>query len=357
MFFKAEDSCSLRGEETLAPVIPYIEASGTYYEIGCAIGESLKEKMRLLSGKAQALLEAKAFDWRSFASRVEKRIGKHFPYALEELRGMAAGSGLTLADIILLSSGETVSAAADKCTTVGLLCPEGAFLGHNEDWESGSEDFLYVVKATPKSGAAYLSLAYVGSLAGSAVALNSHGIAFSGNTILHNEKARQNGMPKDIILRGQVEASSLKEFERLAMFSPRAIANHSLAMDRAGAMVSVEVSTRKARSVWPQGWCVHTNHPLYEGMAQLEERPYQTSLLRYECASGMLSSREGFTRDYLERILRCHDNHPDSVCRHPGGKETPDVRTLASAIVDLGAMALDVAAGYPCEAGYVRYTL
>src|SRR3989338_10028497 len=216
MFFKAEDSCSLRGEEILAPVIPYIEASGTYYEIGCAIGESLKEKMRLLSGKAQAASEAKAFDWRSFASRVEKRIGKHFPYALEELRGMAAGSGLTLADIILLSSGETVSAAPDKCTTVGMLCASGAFLGHNEDWEAGSEDFLYIVKATPKSGAAYLSLAYVGSLAGSAVALNSHGIAFSGNTILHREKARPNGVPKDIILRGQVEASSLKEFERLA---------------------------------------------------------------------------------------------------------------------------------------------
>lgn len=343
--------------------IPYIEASGTDYEIGCAIGETLKGKLHQADETLRTLLtelgQKALADRRGFVRSSQSLIKKHFPRYLDELRGMASGSGLRLGDVILLCCEEEFRAAAakseEKCTTFAVSCADGVFLCHNEDWYPSYENLMYVVKATPKKGAAYLSLAYVGAPAGSSVALNSHGIAFSGNA-LFDFMGVQRGMPKNLILRSELEARSLDDYVRLASFSPRAIPAHRMAADRNGGIVSVELSFDRASVVRSTGYYVHTNHAIHPTMEALQTTPPgRTSVPRYLSVQSLLE-KESHTKDLMRRILLCHDNYPDSVCRH-ANNVPGEGQTIGSALVDLNEMSMEVCLGTPCSSEYVTYRL
>ncbi|MBM3200137.1 hypothetical protein FJZ53_04300 [Candidatus Woesearchaeota archaeon] len=347
----------------MAKSFPYIEAKGSNYQIGCAIGEHLKEKMRDYDARMKLLysklVKDSHHDLNVMAEKTEALILKYFPQYLKELQGMADGSDLSLHEILLLCSEETLIETVKKgCTTFAYPCIEGIFLGHNEDWLLGYEDNMYIVKAKPKKGPAFLSLAYIGTLPGSSVALNSCGIAFSGNSLL---SGAQDGMPKNIILRSQIEAKNLEEFVDLASFSPRAIPNHTMAIDKNGKIVSVELALDRHCIVYTPRYFVHTNHALHPNLAMLEQGPVKNSAARYQTSLRHLLEKE-LNRDLAKRILRSHEHSPDSVCVHsktdrvfPEDGHTS--QTIASAVVNIKNMTMSVAWGNPCKSKFKTYRL
>ena len=335
-----------------------VEANGTNYEIGYRIGVGLREKLIPHNRNRQVF-------YRDFAkkhntpldtivARSEKLISKYFPEFMEELKGLAAGSSIPLKDILLLGNEETIlNGATNKCTTFAYDGGQSVILGHNEDWAAGYEDKLYVVKARTRGGAAFISLAYIGCLGGSSVALNEHGIAFSGNSLL---EGTQRGVPKNIILRSQVEADTIKEFEKLATFNPRAVPNHSMAIDAKGEIVSVEVGLKEHSVIYTSGSYVHTNHAIHPTMRHLENGSSNNSIARYRAAKKFISNKP-LDDKLAKQILRSHENKPSTICIHSRKENQSDSQTVASAIVDLSEMSLSVTLGNPCRSKYQKFYL
>jgi predicted choloylglycine hydrolase len=337
--------------------VSFIEACGTNYEIGYRIGECLREKLISHNRDRQAFYRKFSSKHKipldKIAQRSEKLISNYFPEYMEELSGLAAGSALPLNDILLLSNEETIlNGAAQKCTTFAYEGTQGVILGHNEDWTPGYEDRLYVVKARPAKGAAFISLAYLGCLGGSSVALNEYGIAFSGNSLLDGSKK---GVPKNIILRSQIEAKNLKEFGQLAAFNPRAVPNHSMAVDKKGKIISVEVGLKERSVVCTTKSYVHTNHAIHQKMMPLEKGSAGHSMARYRTAKELISTNP-LDDKLAKQILRSHKNKPCTICIHPEANNN-DGQTVASAIVNLSEMSLAVTLGNPCRSRYEKFYL
>ena len=61
-----------------------------------------------------------------------------------------------------------------------------------------------------------------------------------------------------------------------------------------------------------------------------------------------------YTVEDMKEILRDHLNHPDSICRHPDGRdpELEQCQTVASIIMNLSRKEVHVASGPPCESEY-----
>lgn len=336
----------------------YIEAGGTNYEIGYRIGVGLREKLIPHNRSRQVFYRKFAKKHNAslpdIVARSEKLISTYFPEFLEELNGLAAGSAIPLKDILLLGNEETIqNGAANKCTTFAYDGRQGVVLGHNEDWAPGYEDKLYVVKARPRQGAAFISLAYLGCLGGSSVALNEYGIAFSGNSLLDGS---QKGVPKNIILRSQIEAKNIKEFEKMATFKPRAVPNHSMAVDGKGQIVSVEVGLRKQSAFYTSGSYVHTNHAIHQTMKHQENGSAMDSITRYRTAQEFIANKPPDDK-LAKQILRSHANQPCTICVHPQTRKISDSQTVASAVVNLSEMSLSVTLGNPCRSRYQKFYL
>jgi isopenicillin-N N-acyltransferase-like protein len=337
---------------------PYVEVGPTsHFGLGEAIGEHLRDAVREQCDKVLHLFLAYAerAALAPIAERILSRGSRVFPSYVEELRGMAVGAGVDVHELVLTCMEESVmTTLRERCTTIALADRGEVLLGHNEDWAPGYEDGLYVVQAELHDGRSFLSLAYTGSLPGSSVALNSDGIAFSGNSIL---TSHQPGLPKNLILRSQIEARTLEEFVQRATVGPRTIPNNTMAVDRAGRIVNVELGLcDHALHHAEGGYAVHTNHVLSEDLRHLDTVDRPCSKARRKTAKEMLSGAEP-TKDLMKRILRSHDRWPHSVCLHAQSDHYDDSQTVASAIVDLSAMSMAVTKGPPCGSDYVTYRL
>lgn len=337
---------------------PYVDVGRTsHLGLGLAIGEHLRESVRAQCEKSIGLFltYASRAALLSVAGRIVSHGSRVFPQYIEELRGMAGGAGVDFHDLVLTCTEESVmNTLRERCTTIAVAQGGEVLLGHNEDWAPGYEDGLYVIQAEVPDGRAFLSLAYTGSLPGSSVALNSDGIAFSGNSILNSH---QQGLPKNLILRSQIEAQTLEEFVDLATVEPRTIPNNTMAVDRTGRIVNIELALHDHAVHYVDGGCaVHTNHVLSEELKHLDTVERPCSKARRKTAKEMLSTAEP-NKDLVKRILRSHERWPYSVCLHARSNDYDEAHTVASAVVDLSAMSMSVTKGPPCESEYVTHYL
>lgn len=329
-------------------IIPFVDIqSADYHEIGYEIGRALREKIHIYWEWLRKLYEVRtdASTLVEIAKETILYIQKYFPQYYDELKGMAEGAEIKVKTAALMCDEEMIMHQLHaRCTTIAISCDGRVLLGHNEDWSPGYEQFLYVVRVRSDESS-FLSLAYVGSLPGTSIALNSAGIAFSGDSIL---RGSQPGVPKSIILRSQIEAWNLKEFVKLAKFSPRAIPTHSMAINIRGYIASVELSLQKASVVWTRDWYVHTNHLVHPKMQGIELSITSRSQKRYERSIKYL--RENLPNvDLLKKILSSHDEARHSICLHASSEEYSGAQTIGSAIADLKNGTLTVWAGNPCK--------
>ncbi len=337
---------------------PYVDVGpATHSRLGEAIGEHLRDPIRAQCDKVVRLFlsYARRASLAPIAERIVAQGQRVFPSYVEELRGMAGGAGVPFDELVLTCMEESVmTAVRERCTTIAVADRGEVLLGHNEDWAPGYEDGLYVVQAEMPDGRSFISLAYTGSLPGSSVALNSDGVAFSGNSILNSH---QPGLPKNLILRSQIEARTLDEFVDKATIEPRTIPNNTMAIDSAGRIVNIELSLQDhAVHFVEDGYAVHTNHVLSEELKHLDRVDRPCSKARRKTAKEMLSAAEP-TKSLVKQILRSHDRWPHSVCLHAQRDHYDESQTVASAIVDLSAMSMSVTKGPPCESQYVTFDL
>lgn len=341
---------------------PFLEISGTHYQIGYAVGSRFRREIRLLLKRRRTWFSelkqlAQRHNRRLFLS-LKAKAEAHFPDLMDELTGMSEGSGIPLDDLFLINIKAEISAAYRStkdppgCSTIALIRGKNKWLFHNEDGHGAYRDLMFVVKATPPSGVSFLALCYPGHLMGNGPSMNSHGV-FQTTNFIDGLQART-GIPRYFLGRAVLEATSLDDALKTITRPDRAYTyHHNLASFQENAILSVEVTPDHYQTAAPGPWYVHTNHFILETTRSFPQNPDyvdSSSQSRYGVITRAMADLPDpgqiRNRDIL-KILSSHEKSPYSPCRHPGGSVRGT--TLATAVIDVTGGTLTLYKGNPCE--------
>lgn len=329
-------------------MFPYLEVAGTHRQIGEAIGETLRKQIKKGVGLYLCRLRARKtkFKPEQFASLV-KTTKKYFPDFVDELEGMAAGSGQPT-DQLLQYSFEEELLPSERCTTLAVKSKNTIYFAHNEDWDVRLP--LYVIKAKPKNKPTFLALAQAGQFPGM-VGYNDQGLVFSNNSL--DTQVNYRGLPKLYCLRKFLECSSVDEAISSIARHDRAIGNNSVFVSsRESRIVSLEWTPFDYQVEEAGSGLGHTNHFVSPKLkSQQKFTTTYNSRHRLLHLEGHLLTMKNPSLNDVKKVMRTHLNSKVSVCRHSGS------RTLASVIVDTKAQKMLVAAGTPCNHSYKPFSL
>lgn len=351
---------------------PYIEAKGSYRELGRAVGEGARlqiaaalafyqEHFREMSGLEFAEAERQAQGYVPYVRR-------YLPQYLEELEGMAEGAGQPLGKLLVPNCAEEFTCPVDEpsaergderlggghfCTAVAVMAGERRLVGHNMDWYVVDVDKNVLFDLTTPDGTRIVTLAGVPYLP--ILGMNSHGVAYVGNSVYCNDG--RPGVPNVFVRRWALEARSLEEAAARAAMPMRARGSNHLFGDREGRIWDLETSAHAAVLTEHEGYAAHTNHYVAPAMSVYEGSHSSESRTRLAFAEGALADGLAAGEDpraLVDAVLRSHNGVCEWVCGHPDEKQPlgEQVMTVASMVCDLDAMQLHACAGPPCENPY-----
>jgi isopenicillin-N N-acyltransferase-like protein len=359
--------------EALQGTLPVIDVAGSHREIGRGIGEALRDGLRAVAEAHRAGVE-RAIGWEralAIARGLIPATAAALPRCVDELRGMAEGSGVpfetlfsmnALQETRFLAGRDGASPTPDEedegCTSLavsGQATADGhVLLAHNEDAGTIRHALPYVVRARPDGRPAFAGFAYSGLLLYQG--MNDRGIGSVGNALYFTDI--RPGTPKLLAYRDVLDAEFLEDAIRRTRKPTRANGNNHLLANAHGEIYDVEVSGGDSALLSSGDMLAHTNHAVDPRMRALEWGDPSTgsgqrllnSEMRLRRVEHLLERAQGaITVDTLFDILSDHSNYPKSVCKHPDPVHNPDVMTVASVVIDLTAGAIHVRPGQPCQ--------
>ncbi len=280
--------------------LPFIQVRGPYREIGRQIGEAARTQIRRslahyeanmewLAGMTAAEAEQRSLALLPYAER-------HLPQYVEELTGMAEGAGVPLVKLLVLNCGEETLCAprpADRCTCLALTSQGRTVVGHNEDWIEADVENMVLLEITAPDGTRILSL--TGAAYMPMCGVNSHGIAFVGNTLYARDERA--GVPNSFKHRWMLEARRRDEADARACMAERARGSNHLFAQAGGRIWDIETSAAARRGHRGETcWLAHTNHFTAEEMLDVERSEF-----RGLEAAARESARAGSCRDRARR--------------------------------------------------------
>ncbi len=244
-----------------------------------------------------------------------------------------------------------------KCTSFavgGEWTDDGRVLvGHNEDWSPEDEATVYLVRARPADGPAYLALTYGGLLPN--IGFNEFGIAQCCDSVYPNDSRL--GVPRIFVARAVLACGVLSDALAATVMDKRAAGYNHLIAHESGELYNIEVSARLfAARYAAQGLIAHTNHYLDPRLQAIEQHPKSLlrSHVRLNRVERLLQTTGPHSPESLAQILSDHVNEPHSICCHA---IEPDItiersKTIASLVIDLSERCMFVAVGSPCKTSY-----
>jgi isopenicillin-N N-acyltransferase-like protein len=336
-------------------MIPLIETGGSPWEIGYDVGRETREMLQAVAASSRAELGAAADGEVNSSIRVYLEATERVaPGLVEELRGMAEGSGVPFETLFAVNAAAELNQAIGSfgCTVVGAG-PAGTadgqvLLAHNEDATAGWGDFAYVVKAEPEDGPAFAAFTYAGLLLHQGV--NAAGLASVGNALYARDA--HPGVPKLFQYRRALMETTIEGAIRVATDPARAFGNNHLFANAEGDMYDIEVSGCHW-AMLPAGdrSYAHANHFVSPELTHLDRgENLLNSRLRQARVERLVNAAWGtLTVERLQAIMADHSNYPGSVCKHHTPESDLDYGTIGSVVIDSAARALWACAGNPCR--------
>ncbi len=374
-----------------AKTFPLIEMEGTPFEMGYQHGTQAKEMIahgiemfhRTIVDDPWELLPGVDTKM-SFEEIVDRAVQslpyteEHAPDIVEEMRGIAEGSGFTLEEIFAMNcdgdiwitlfplAGEA-ALAHNSCSTYAVgsaaSADGGTYVGWNADTMEWFDTSSVILKGKPNDGLPFLCWNYAGVVGRPGV--NPHlGLGANGIWPYKNTP----GLPYAVMCRKILQQKSVADAIAVIQNTQLMCGMNYTLGDEEGNVAAVEgTSTQTAVVRGTNGKVVHSNHIV------ADELVHQDALHSPELAGQELLVNSRSRRDRLTELLvdaeagsitledlkaahADHANSPDSVCSHVGGGEG-DAITLASMIAQPGRSKLLVTRGNPCENEFVEYTL
>ncbi|SKA06562.1 isopenicillin-N N-acyltransferase like protein [Enhydrobacter aerosaccus] len=318
---------------------PLIDLTGSPRERGRQHGQAVPDRIkRGIAMYAETLL-ASGVAWKDLERRAEAlvpTIDKFDPGYVEEMRGIAEGSGQPFAGIVLMNARTELVVAArrqhiekhfpDGCTAALALpsaSADGVLLhGQNWDWRADCAETGVVLRIRRDDGPDILTFTEAGGLARSG--LNSAGIGLTANALeCDRDYQRGLGVPLPFIRRKVLESAYLADAVRTIFATPKLGSNHMAVSHCGGEAFGFECAPDETFWLAPDdGIYVHANHWISEparakvkdtGLAETPCSIYRDRRVRDHLSPkrGKLTLedfREAFFDDYAS---------PWSVCRPP----------------------------------------
>jgi isopenicillin-N N-acyltransferase-like protein len=317
-----------------------------------------------------------------FAREFEPVLAKHAPHLLAEMRGIAAGSRRSLAEILVVNARTELLSIATRppesergvmpapepaggrvtpgCTSVALTGSKGQLaLGQNWDWRPEIRPALLRIR---RRGAPDLITFTEAGMVGK-VGCNARRVGVCLNFLKHSSERhrRPAGVPVHVLLRLAMESPSLdRAASRVSALPRSASANLLLAQHtRKGPQVADLELTPSAwtRLSAPAAGMIHANHflggKLRHGCARKTD---PTTLSRQRAGERIARELQRSVPDPVARAKRVLSDRSSST---PISRERKDgAPTRASIVMSLDASqgpVLHLTGGPPHRTPYVRY--
>lgn len=354
--------------------LPRISVAGARYPMGVQYGTACAPAIRAFRDACLAHLEQfggllvdRAL---ARASRLLAIVRETLPGLAEEVRGIGDGAGIRLSEAALLQVRYEVvnfPPGLDGCTIVGVdrgrSAVDSAIVAQNIDVPASNVPLLVLLHARPDDGPELLTCTMAGIL--SQAGINGAGLGLCGSFVV-SDNWRFAPPSRNFVRRHVLEQPTIDDaVAAMTRLSPRASGHNVMLADRSGRVADIE-STPDEFRVLParEGLLAHTNHYCHpelaprDGLATSSLADFTDDshrrLLRVQAGLAALPARA--TPEDVQALLRDHEGHPKSVCRHPDGDPT---RTMSACSVVLvpGAREMSVTVGNPCQRTPVWYRL
>jgi isopenicillin-N N-acyltransferase-like protein len=321
-----------------------------------SIAANVQAYLRLVEFHTGRHREASLAAARSFAPLVET----HAPQLLEEMRGIAAGAGRSLDEILLINARSELMGTipTGECTSLaagpGFTAGGQVLLGQNWDWYTAIDVEPVLLEIRQDGAPDILTVAEAGQVG--KIGMNSAGLGVCLNFLQHTDQGQ--GLPIHVILRQMLGCAGLGEAIHEAYRVPRGGSANVLLAHAEGDLLDLELTPLDAGFIYGDaGWLVHANH--FEsprlGVGDAGLATSMSTLARAARARRLLARTVGHaSEETFREILKDHAYGAYAICRHPDPSEADlqQTATRASLIMDLSAGTLQVAAGQPCREEY-----
>ena len=353
--------------------IPFLVVAGSHRGVGRQVGDAC----------AAVLREAVAFDDElpagrsraeqlALAARYRDATLAATPWLVDEIDGAADGAGVDALALFAASIEEIWTVRPSQATS-GLVvdgrcsdlvaAPPATADGHV--WVAHTNDLA------PSSEAAVVAIEWrvpgepveftLGIGPWISIGWNSTGLSLTGNELSPNDE--RVGVPRLLMVREQLTATSLDEAVAMALRPDRASSYNTVLAHRDGRVVNVEGSATDAEVTTPSaaGTLAHTNHYACSRMLGYEGDPAyaRRSAVRLGRALELLDGDAGagpapgsVTPAALLAAISDHATTP-SICRHDDGVETSV--TCFWCLADVTAGEIRYGRGNPCRGGGTTY--
>ncbi|MDQ0219487.1 hypothetical protein ELQ35_17220 [Peribacillus cavernae] len=338
------------------------------FKRGTFIGERVSDK---INGNVEIykniFKEYADADWdtvRNKALQFVEPIQDYAPEMVEELKGMAKGSELDLADLMALNVrteimfGLTQRVEAE-CTSYALskdnVTNQHVIIGQNWDWKTPVQKNTIITEIQQEPYPSIIMVAEAGHLG--KIGFNSAGIGLCANLLVSSLDKGEVGVPFHAILRKILNSQTFNEAIRAVTLPYRASSGNFVIANDKGTILDLETGPGGKENIYylepTEGILGHANNFIVDTHFEdktleiLPDSPGRANRIRHE-----LSKFSEVGIDQIQNALRNHDNYPNSICRHL--ESEGNIQTLASIIMDLTEKSMLVTAGPPCENLFTR---
>ncbi|KAI1123055.1 peptidase C45 acyl-coenzyme A:6-aminopenicillanic acid acyl-transferase-like protein [Nemania abortiva] len=343
-----------------------IHCTGSPHEIGVIHGVTAKDQIIGSIDFYSRLFQAScSLSWpevtQKEAAKYIRPLEDIAPRYLEEIRGIAEGSGLPFLDILALNirtevmfglfadpARDITRAPSDGCTSLGWLTPSrSSFLGQNWDWVPEQTPNLIICHVSqPGTGIPDFSMVTEAGIIGK-IGLNAAGVGCCLNAI----KCRgvdTSKLPIHFALRTVLESPSRAVAVDAIKRAGVAGSGHILVGDATGS-TGLECTSKWVREVAmdeAQRVC-HTNHLILD-TSDVDEQPWlEDSPARLARIRELTARMTEPSLDVIAEVFRDTDGYPSSINRRREGKSVNE--TLFTIVMDLTRKSARVTFGRPTE--------
>ncbi|HCI4631802.1 TPA: acyl-CoA--6-aminopenicillanic acid acyl-transferase [Klebsiella quasipneumoniae subsp. similipneumoniae] len=249
-----------------------IAIRGSAFAVGQQLGAFGREAWQTKIRQTALWQTVAALKTTEQTQRMRAAVQAQFPLIWQELEGMAEGLQAPVDEVFAWNCrGDLVRSTSDGCTTLAGRSAEGELIiAHNEDGFPQLREDCAIVSITPDVGLAFTSFAYPGSLCGHTFAVNEKGIVNTVNNI--RAVHRPDGMPRQILARASLNATTLEEAVTLLSATPRAGAfHHILGQMGDSRLFSVEATGSGSSVLALSATSGHANHLIHPQLAAIEQ--------------------------------------------------------------------------------------
>lgn len=353
--------------------MPLLVVSGSHREVGRQVGVATAEVLvNAVAFEAALPVGRSRADQLALAARYRDATLAATPWLVEELDGAAEGAGVDPMALFAASVEEiwtvrpsqaTAGSAVDgRCSDLVAAppaTPDGhVWVAHNNDLSPSSEAAVIAIEWRVPGEPVVFSLG-IGPWV--SVGWNSAGLSLTGNELAPNDE--RVGVPRLLMVREQLTATSLDEAVAMALRPDRASSYNTVFAHRDGRVVNVEGSATDAEvtAVSAGGTLAHTNHYACDRMRRYEGDPAYAlrSAVRLGRALELLDGADGARPTAgsigpleLLAALADHATSP-SICRHDDGSESST--TAFWCLADVTAGEIRYGLGPRCRGQEARY--